>query len=157
MKRWRVRTCRFTPAVVLLFVAGVAVPRAGFVFHTHVGGDHFHVHADELAGDGHDDDHEHQHEHHHHHHDHDHPGRAAVHHDHGAVTEHAGAAFEAPEPGHVGHWHSQHPFHRVVPACLTPLGFPSNFVAIAATVRVEFPALPLVASRARAPPEPSVS
>lgn len=149
MKRWRVRICRFTPLAVLLFASGVAVPRQGLVFHQHEGGDHFHVHGDEISGEAHELEERHGHEHHH---EHDAPP-----HHHGAGLDHDDAAFEAPDAVHLGHWHTQDPFHRVVVAApITPL----TVLAVertAADLPEDVAARPLPPYRARGPPKTSVS
>jgi hypothetical protein len=149
MKRWRLRISRFTPVAVLLFAAGVAVPRQGLVFHQHAGGDHFHVHGDELTGEEHESAAHHDHNHDQHH--------AVAHHDHGAAGDDDDVAFEAPEPVHLGHWHSQPPFHRVVARALATLIRVFAVMAIATDVQVDADARPLLPDRARAPPAATVS
>ena len=143
MKRWRVRICRFTPIAVLLFAAGVAVPRQVLVFHAHAGGDHFHVHGDELTGEEHDAAAQHAREHHH--------GSAAAH-PHAAAVDHDGAAFEAPEPVHLGHWHAQHPFHRVVAPAVTTLVAVFAIASIATVIPLDVLIRLLPPDRARGPP-----
>ncbi len=144
MKCWRVRISRFAPVAVLLFAAGVAVPRQGLVFHEHAGGDHFHVHGDELTGDEHHAVTHHAHQHHH--------GSAA----HAATIDHDGAAFEAPEPVHLGHWHAQNPFHRVLSPALTTLVAVFALAGIAAVLPRDTLSRSLLAQRARGPPTATV-
>ena len=148
MKRWRVHICRFTPLAVLLFACGVALPRQGLVFHQHAGGDHFHVHGDELAGEEHESAEHHEHAHHH--------DDAAVHDHHGSAQDHDDAAFEAPEPVHLGHWHSQNPFHRVIALGLATLVTASAVTAVAPDVPRDVRARWLLPDRARGPPPTTV-
>ena len=49
MKRRRSLCLRFSPVALVVFAASVVAPRAGLVVHSHVGGDHVHVHADEAG------------------------------------------------------------------------------------------------------------
>jgi hypothetical protein len=94
--------------VLGVFLVGGAVPRAGYFFHIHAGGEHFHVHdesGEAIDEHGHDDAD---------HHDHDvlHPyGRS------GADE----VQIEAPDPVARGHWHTQSPFHRVAPTASVTL------------------------------------
>ena len=151
MKCWRAGISRFTPLAVLLFALGVAVPRPGLVFHVHAGGDHVNVHGDDLADGGHDSDDHHAHGHHSHSAD-----RAEAHH-HGAVADCDDAAFEAPEPVHLGHWHSQSPFHRVLAPAVSTLVTVLSVVAVAADAPVDIFATPRFPRRARGPPAATVS
>jgi hypothetical protein len=103
------------------------------------------VHVDELAEDGHDDDHARELHHHH-------PTSATLHPEGGASTDHDRAAFEEPEPSYSGHWHAQQPFQRVVAAGIATLATPFCVVALQAEGRADFPEVPRLATRARAPP-----
>jgi len=134
MRQWRSHITRLASATLALFVALVAVPRPGLVFHVHAGGDHAHVHDDEdLHGAPHESDHE------------------ALHHHH---AHGYGVGFEEPDPPELGHWHTQSPFQRAVtPASPTLLGV--HGVALLPIPRprgwLAWQPLP---SRARAPPSP---
>ena len=141
MKAWRTQLPHLMPLVAVLFATGVAVPRPGLVFHVHAGGDHVHTHGEELAGEEHDADHEHE-EHHHHH-------------DGGTVADHDDAGFEAPDPVHLGHWHSQYPFQRTVVPTLTTLATAATVVTLQLDVQADLPATPLLPDRARGPPWPA--
>lgn len=108
MTQWRACIRAITPATLALFVASIATPRAGLVYHVHAGGEHFHVHAEDIEVAPHDHhDHDAGDPHHHHHH---------VHHDqtHLAGCTANGPVIEAADDDGTGHWHSQDLFQRAV-------------------------------------------
>lgn len=92
------RLGRTVPAVLLAFVGSTVLPRAAFVLHTHAGGEHVHVHAEEDLASGHRHEPVHPHAH-----AHPHPGS----HD-GADGPALAASYASP----AAHVHWQHPFQR---------------------------------------------
>ena len=142
MTPWRSRAGHLAPLVLALFVSGVAIPRPGLYFHVHAGGDHVHVHDEDATHVGHEHHHEAAHQHHHQ----DQLGRGA-----GVETE-----LEAPEPADLGHWHTQHPFHRVVPIVPALLIRASLITAVPAERVADVPASGVRFAYARGPPLPSV-
>jgi hypothetical protein len=145
MKQWRTRISCFTPATLGLFLASLTVFRPGLFFHTHAGGDHIHIHDEEVGERAKQDHHAPAHGHHAHHHE-------AAHHAPNLPV------FEAPDDDDaLGHWHTQNPFHRLASVALQgvlhmervgPAPVPAHSDCIAAEV---------AASRARSPPLPIVS
>jgi len=86
-------------AALLPFTLGVGIPRSTLLVHSHAGGDHFHVHGDEI--DLADADHRQSHQHLH-------------------PSAHAQSGADAPafdDDDHDGgsHTHWQQPFQRIVP------------------------------------------
>jgi hypothetical protein len=123
MKRLRAHLARLGPAIAALFALSIAAPRAGFFYHSHPGGDHTHVHADddvavELLAERWD---QHHHHHHHHHHPHPSPDDIRDHHESPPATphpehkEHVDPRSHALRHDHgssTGHWHQQDRFQR---------------------------------------------
>jgi hypothetical protein len=145
MRRWRTRIRGLTPATLGLFLASLTVVRPGLFFHTHAGGDHFHIHDEEAGGLPTHEHHAPEHVHHAHHYE--------------AANQASNLlAFETPDGDEaLGHWHTQSPFHRVASVGLQsashtewvrPAPVPTHSDCIAAEV---------AASRARSPPLLAVS
>jgi len=149
MKRWRIRAVRGAPLALALFVASVAAPHSGLVYHTHPGGEHAHVHLEDGEGEP------HQHlEHHHHEHDQAHEHHRRGHPNHLVGHDAHGTEIEAPDGDARGHWHVQNPFHRVV-AVAAPQPYAVQTVERIAAPRAGVPPdPPAPGSRARAPPVP---
>jgi hypothetical protein len=126
-----------TPAALLVFVTGAAVPRAALFYHTHPGGDHVHTHGDEP-------EHAHDHSIDRHH--------AAHHHHHVATTCGNRLAFESPDGDAQGHWHSQSPFHPIAAVALATVLQPQRArTPLGPRLRVFFNAA-VRPGRARSPP-----
>ncbi|HXQ22105.1 MAG TPA: hypothetical protein VN812_10570 [Candidatus Acidoferrales bacterium] len=146
MMQWRACIRAITPAALALFVALTAIPRAGLIYHVHAGGEHFHVHAEDLEAAAHEHyDHDAGDPHHHHHH---------AHHDrtHLAGCTANGPVIEAADGDGTGHWHSQNFFQRAV----SPGVFAAQHAESVQVVQgspepapVDRPALPI---RVRGPP-----
>ena len=151
LARVREQIAGIAAAVTALFLVTFGVPSAGVYYHTHAGGEHAHVHADDESGLAEllaEYRHDHDHEHHDHGHPHDHPvvnarsSRAAA----------SDTALEDDDGPVTGHWHQQDRFQRAVsPAIFTahhvePVQFTPGRPEPAP---VDRPALPV---RARGPP-----
>jgi len=141
MKRWRAYIRLYSPATLLVFIASVATPHTGLVFHTHAGGEHVHVHADLLA----ESPHEHTHVHIH----------PPLHHDLLAVSNPNLPELEAADDDGEAHWHAQNPFHRVAPVAFATVFPPQAAGAAPAAPRIDAASGAVPPSRARAPPRPA--
>jgi hypothetical protein len=140
MKRWRAYISLYSPATLLVFIASVAAPHTGLVFHTHAGGEHVHVHAD-LLGESpreHGPAHVHIHPH--------------PYHDLLAVSSSNVPTLEAPDDDAEAHWHAQNPFHRVAPVACATVFPPQAAGAAPAAPRVDAASGAVPPGRARAPP-----
>ena len=147
MTQWCARIRTLTPAVVALFVASTAAPRAALVYHVHAGGEHFHVHAEdiEVAPHAH---HDHDAGEPHHHHHHAHLDRTQL-----PRCTANGPVIEAADDDGVGHWHSQDLFQPTVAPAVIAVPCVA-VIAIAALSPahpgVDRPGLPV---RVRGPPQ----
>lgn len=142
MKRWRAWLSLCSAATLLAFIASIATPHTGLVFHTHPGGEHFHVHADLLAEPPHEHGPAHVHVH-------PHP-----HHDWLTVSASNVPELQAADDDGEAHWHAQNPFHRVAPVAVATVFPPQAAGVVRAAPRVDAGSGAVPPSRARAPPPP---
>jgi hypothetical protein len=143
----RLHLSRLGPWVALMFALGTGVPRPGVYAHSHAGGDHVHVHGDDLgglaelfaswcsaAGVAPND--------HHGAHEHAHDRRPGIEDDDGPSTT---------------HWHHQDTFQRVAIAAAPPVVSGTAIAWRPAHRPVRCPRAPSRDLRARGPPLSAVS